>query len=98
MMGKYVYVFTGGGIPQSEEEGQRVMAAWNAWFETLGSAVVDQGAPFGPSTSVKGGSAVNATGYSIVSAESLDAAAEMAKSCPILEGGGNVEVYETLAM
>ena len=33
-------------------------------------------------------------GYTLVRAESLDEAAEMAKNCPILEMGGNVEVRE----
>jgi len=98
-MAKYVYVYTGGSVPETQEEGQRVMAAWTAWFESLGSAVVDQGAPFGPSGSVNGGTDVKATGYSVVDAESLDEAVTMARGCPVLEGsGGNVEVYETLSM
>lgn len=33
-------------------------------------------------------------GYTIVKAESLDEAAELAKGCPILTFGGNVEVRE----
>jgi len=33
-------------------------------------------------------------GYTLVRAESLDEAAEMAKNCPILEMGGNVEIRE----
>jgi hypothetical protein len=98
-MGKYVYVYTGGGVPQTPEEGQKVMAAWTAWFESLGSAVEDMGTPFGQSAAVNGSAEVKATGYSIVSAGSLDEAVGMAKGCPILENaGGNVEVYETVAM
>jgi len=37
-------------------------------------------------------------GYSIVKAASLDEAAELAKGCPVLEVGGNVEVREINAM
>ena len=33
-------------------------------------------------------------GYTLVKAKSLEEAAEMAKNCPILEMGGNVEVRE----
>jgi hypothetical protein len=33
-------------------------------------------------------------GYTLVKAESLDEAAELAKGCPILAFGGNVEVRE----
>jgi len=38
------------------------------------------------------------TGYSIVSADSLDSAVELAKGCPVLEIGGAVDVYEAIAM
>jgi hypothetical protein len=37
-------------------------------------------------------------GYSIVKAESLEEAVELAKGCPILTAGGNVEVREIDAM
>jgi hypothetical protein len=36
-----------------------------------------------------------ASGYSIIKADSLDAAVEMAKGCPVLQGGGQISVYET---
>ena len=99
-MGKYVLVYKGGGMPDSDEEQQRQMAAWEAWFGSLGESVVDAGNPFGQSSSiasdgsVNGGATSGLTGYSIVSADSLDDAVKKAKSCPIL-GGGSVEVYET---
>jgi hypothetical protein len=99
MMGKYVYVYTGGGMPESAEEGAKVMAAWNDWFGKLGSAVADIGNPFGQSAAVNGSASVKATGYSIVNAGSLDEALMMAKGCPILDrNGGNVEVYEAVDM
>ncbi len=98
-MGKFVLVYKGGGIPQTEEEQKRVMDAWTAWFGSLGDSVVDMGNPFGPSAAVNGGSTSGLTGYSILSADSLNDALDKAKSCPILEGdGGGVEVYETLEM
>ena len=97
-MGKYVLAYTGGGSPQSEEEGRQVMAAWTAFFEQLGDAVVDWGAPFSGSTVVGGGASAGLSGYSIISADSIDAAAEMAKACPIFAAGGGVEVYEAMEM
>ncbi len=36
-----------------------------------------------------------ATGYSIFKADSLNAAVAMAKGCPVLQGGGQISVYET---
>ena len=102
-MGKYVFVYRGGTRPASEAEGARVMEAWMSWFGTLGAAVIDGGNPFGASTAVASdGSSVAATaglgGYSILSADSLSAAATLAKGCPILSAGGSVEVYETEEM
>jgi hypothetical protein len=37
-----------------------------------------------------------AGGYSIIQADSLDAAVEIAKGCPVLQGGAQISVYETL--
>ena len=97
-MTKYVFAYHGGGSPENmtEEQGKAVMDAWMSWFGTLGAAVVDGGNPFGPSTTVGAGSSAGLTGYSIVSADNLDAASTMAKGCPILEAGGSVDVYETM--
>jgi hypothetical protein len=38
------------------------------------------------------------SGYTIIAAESLDGAIELAKGCPILEGGGSIEICETFSM
>ena len=72
-MAKYVFVYHGGGAPESEEEGAAVMQAWNDWFASLGSAVVDVGqsdrghqprsVPMAPTS--QGGGANPVTGYSI---------------------------------
>jgi hypothetical protein len=100
-MSKYLLAYKGGGRPESEAEQQRVMAAWTAWFESLGPAVVDPGNPFGPSAAVGNDGAVyegatsSLTGYSVVTADDLGAATEMAKGSPVLESGGSVEIYET---
>jgi hypothetical protein len=103
-MGNYVLVYKGGGMAQTPEEQQKAMAAWGAWFGALGDAVVDGGNPFGPSASVstdgsvKDGNSSGLTGYSILKADSLSAASQLAKGCPILSDGGSIEVYETFAV
>ena len=97
-MGKYVLAYKGGGMPETDEEQKQVMDAWMAWFGGLGDAVVDIGNPFGPSAAVGGGSTSGLTGYSIVNASNMDDALGKAGGCPILDGGGSVEVYETIAM
>jgi hypothetical protein len=101
-MSQYLLAYRGGGMAQTEEEQAASMAAWGAWFETLGSAIVDAGNPFGPSSSIASdgstseGGASGLTGYSIVTADNLDAATTQAKDCPILSDGGSVEVYEVV--
>jgi hypothetical protein len=96
-VGKYVLVYQGGEMAETEEAQQAAMAAWGAWFGSLGTAVVDGGAPFGASAAVGGGaSTTGLTGYSVLEAESLDAAVQMAGSCPIVTDGGTVDVYEAI--
>ncbi|MCR9135755.1 MAG: YciI family protein [Alphaproteobacteria bacterium] len=102
-MPKFVFAYHGGKMPESPEEGAKVMAAWGAWFEELGDAVVDGGGPVGESRTVTaagvsdGGGANPLSGYSVVNAENAEAAVAMAKGCPILDAG-SVEVSEVLDM
>jgi hypothetical protein len=104
VVANYVLVFKGGSMAETEAEQQAVMAAWGRWFGELGQAVVDGGNPFGPSASVapdgkvSDGAASGLTGYTILQADSLAAASEMATGCPVLASGGSIEVYEVFAV
>jgi hypothetical protein len=100
-MAKYLFVYHGGSQPQSEDEVAKVMDAWGQWFGGMGAAVIDGGNPVGKSSTVnsdgsvsKNGGANPASGYSLIEAATLDDALAKAKACPILEGGGSVEVAE----
>jgi hypothetical protein len=104
-MTDYVFAYSGGrGVAADEAERNAQMAKWGQWFGELGSAVVDGGAAtgtaktVGPDGSVSDGGSRGLTGYSIVSADSLDSAVELAKGCPVLEIGGAVDVYEAITM
>jgi len=35
------------------------------------------------------------SGYSVLAADNLDAALKMAQGCPVLQGGGSIQVCET---
>ena len=102
-MANYVLLYSGGSMPQTEAEQAAVMKAWGAWYGNLGSAVADMGNPFTPTaksiasngTVSNGPVGTMAGGYSIITADSLDAAIEMAKMCPVLQGGAQITVYET---
>ena len=103
-MAKYLFTYHGGsGMPETQEEVDQVMAAWGAWFGALGAAVLDGGNPTGGVKTVTAGGvsdqgASGVTGYGLFEAASHDAAVEMAKGCPVLAGGGTVEVHETIDM
>ncbi len=102
-MKKFVYIYNG---PQATEApSEEVMAMWMKWFGELGDKLVDGGNPFGAEVSEVTPSGVNsvsegrALGYSIINAESMDEAQEMAKGCPMLAGEHcSVYIYEALPM
>jgi hypothetical protein len=102
-MASYVLFYTGGGMAETEAERQAILQAWNAWFGKLGSALVDGGNPFtGNIKTIASNGVVSngpvgtpSTGYSIIKADSFEAAVELAKSCPALQSGSKVTVYET---
>jgi hypothetical protein len=97
-MAKFVYIYTGGGMPETEEEGAQVMKAWQGFLDGFGDKLVDIGSPFGASQAVNGNGALKASGYSVITAASLGDAVDAAKACPIFDRGGNVEVYEAIEM
>jgi hypothetical protein len=104
-MTKYVFAYHGGSMPESAEEQAEVMADWEGWFGTIGASIVDGGNPTGQSVTVNadgstsdGGGANPISGYTLVNADSISAAADLAKGCPILTNGGSVEVAEAIDM
>jgi hypothetical protein len=102
-MAKYLFVYYGGMVATTPAARQKSMAAWVKWFEKMGKAVVEMGAPTMPGKMVRksGARAIRkepVTGYSIIKADDLAAAVEIAKGCPSIPEGGSVAVYETFAM
>ena len=103
-MSSYIIAYHGGKRPESPEEGAKHMAKWKAWIGGLGDAVVNPGTPLGKSKTVSSagvsddGGSNPMSGFSIVIADSMDAALEMAKECPLLEIGGTLEVAEVMDM
>ena len=100
-MANFVLVYTGGSAVATQAEQEEVMQAWGGWFGRLGETIVDAGNPFSShSKNLSNGSVHDgaigtpATGYSILKADSLNEAAELAKGCPVLQSGGKITVYE----
>lgn len=104
-MPEFIFAYHGGKTPDTPEEGAAVMAAWQAWFGTMGDAVVNPGNPVGLSKTVSAagvadnGGANPLSGFSVVRAADIAAATDMAKGCPmVVSGSGSVEVAEIIQM
>lgn len=103
-MAQFILAYHGGRKPESPEEGAEHMAGWKAWLENLGDAVVNPGTPLGMSKTVsaKGvtddGGPNPLMGFSVVEADTIEAAVKMAKGCPTLEMDGTIEVAEMKQM
>jgi hypothetical protein len=74
-------------------DGADTVAAWAAWFDSMGARLVDRGNPVFDATEL-GNCQENTVlgGYSFVTAEDLESAVALAKGSPALDAGGGVEV------
>lgn len=90
-MAQFGLLYVGEPQHSSPEEGQAHQQKFFAWVGSLGEALVNPGMPFGPPTRVSAeGVSSEAredrlTGLTIIEAEDMDAAIEIAKSCPYIE-------------
>jgi len=105
-MSEFAIVYRGLETPASPEQAQKTLEKWRAWFDDLEAKgqLKDFGHPLedtgklvtGRQKTVNDGPYAEAKdligGFSIIEAKDLTHATELAKSCPILEGGGSVEV------
>ena len=100
-MASYLLVFRGGSMPETDAERGQVMKAWTDWFTALGPALKDGGNPTSQTRtlSADGSSTPGGTGapsgYSIIAADNIDQAVELAKGCPVFLGGASIDVCET---
>ena len=100
-MAKFLLTYRGGSMPETPEAQAQVMTAWTDWFKAIGPALADGGNPtsqgktINPDGSVSGDGRAAVSGYSVISANSLDAAIGLAKGCPVLAGGASIDVSET---
>lgn len=101
-MTNYVIAYHGGRKFATPQDGAAYMAKWKAWMGGLGDAMVDPGMPLGAGKLVSAAGVSDRgadllTGFSIVTADSLDAVLELARKCPHLDHG-TIEVAEVMEM
>jgi hypothetical protein len=85
------------------EQMQSGMAAWQAWREKSGSAIVDLGAPLDHSTTVTGASSsagkTSITGYTFLQAASLEDAVALMQGHPHFHmPGSSAQILECVPM
>ncbi len=103
-MSEYIIAYHGGNKPATPEEGAKHMAKFKAWLANLGDAVVNPGTPLGQSKTVNSDGVTDdggpnpLMGFSVVKADSMNAAIEIAKACPTLDLGGTLEVAQVMKM
>jgi hypothetical protein len=103
-MSQYMITYIGFPKPSSPEEGQQHMEKYRAWLSALGDAAISPANPIkntvtiNPDGSVSSGGASSMTGFTIIEADSDDAALSIAKACPFLDIGGTLEVSELMQM
>jgi len=103
-MPQYVIVYIGGNQPSSPEEGKQHFAKYKEWLSSLGDSAVSPANPLkntctvNPDGTVTTGGTTTMSGYTIIEADSMEAALEIAKACPFLDIGGSLEVSELMQM
>lgn len=103
-MSQFIITYMGGNKPATEEEGKEQMAKYRAWLSALGDAAVSPANPLKNTHTVNSdrtvttGSQSSMSGYTIISADSIDDAVSIAKECPFLDVGGSLEVSELMQM
>jgi hypothetical protein len=111
-MSEFLYIYRAGVPAQSPAEMQQNMQRWATWLKELGDTghVKSPGHPLertggklvsGKDKTVTDGPFAEKDmvgGYSLIEAESLSQAVELAKGCPIFLTGGQVEVRSVMKM
>jgi hypothetical protein len=111
-MSEFVYLYRGGRRADSPAEGEQIMQKWAAWLQDLASKghIKDRGQPLelegkvvrGKSRAITDGPYPESKdivgGYTLIEADDLAQAAELAGGCPIFDRDGLVEVRPVMKM
>ncbi len=101
-MKQYVLVYLGGNHPTNQEEARRHHMKYVEWLTSLGEALVIPTIPLKDTNTIssdgtiKEGGSSAMSGFSVIKADSMQAALSIAQACPFLEIGGSLEVSEMM--
>ena len=103
-MPQYIITYLGGDQPSNPEEGKQHMSKYRAWLSSLGDSAVSPANPLKNTSTVNSdgtvtrGGTTTMSGFTIIKADSMEAALLIAKACPFLDVGGSLEVSELIEM
>ena len=103
-MAQYIICYFGGDHPTAPEDAQQHFEKYKQWLAELGETVVSPANPLKGTRSLSAdgavgeGSATGMSGFTVIEADSLDAAIEISQRCPFLDIGGCLEVSELLRL
>ena len=110
-MSEFLYLYRGGQRGRTPEQSEAIMQKWLAWMKDLTASgnLKDPGQPLDAegrlvkeNGTVTDGPFAEAKdlvgGFTLIEAESIGRAAELARGCPILAVGGTVEVRPIMKM
>ncbi len=100
------YIITYLGTPKSStpEENQQQMLKYRDWLTSLGDSAISPANPLKNTNTVNSDGSVTSggtstmSGFTIIEADSEEAALIIAKACPYLDVGGFLEVSELMQM
>ena len=103
-MTQFIITYLGGNQPATPDEGRAHFAKYMQWINSLGEAAVSAMNPLkdshhvSPDGSVSKDAGTKMSGFTIIEAESIEAAVVITKACPFLDIGGSLEVSELVQM
>lgn len=103
-MSRYALIYSGDQSIASREEQDAMLAEWEAWYAKMGDAIAEVGDPFGASMHiaaagtppVAGDGGMPASGYTVIDADSIEAAAAACADHPHLRRGGTVHIFAAI--
>ena len=100
-MPTYLLAYHGTSIPKTDAENAELMTAWLDWMDSLGTSLEANNNPVIDTRTIHSDGAVSddgganpVMGLSFITAENIDAAIQMAGTCPHLGAGGSIEVAQ----
>lgn len=92
-MEKFLIIYRGASEPAERHDDR-----WRAWFDAMGSAVLDPGSLTQDSVEIPSRligpklSSSSLSGYSVLEAADFNAVVRMVQDCPIFDERGSVEI------